>query len=198
MAVLGEVHRFPTAKKLVGYLGLSPRKQQSGNNSRGREQGMGHTGRGDVRAMLIQSSQNALNQKNSPLHKWGWRLTLRKNRNQAVAAVARKLAVSIWHLLMVHSTPLVEAGEHLRDKLAKLATVLGKHWLIAAIQNIKILLNQRPNPRNGACGASPASYITLIASLQRHLSECLNILKQLLPPLELSYLVYQNVPTTRS
>ena len=129
MAILGEVHRFPTAKKLVGYLGLSPRKKQSGNNSKGREQGMGHTGRGDVRAMLIQSAQNALNQKGSPLHKWGWRLTLSKSRNQAVAAVARKLTVSIWHLLMGHHTTLVEASEHLREKLAKLATVLGKHWL---------------------------------------------------------------------
>lgn len=153
MAILGEVHRFPTAKKLVGYLGLSPRKKQSGNNSKGREQGMGHTGRGDVRAMLIQSAQNALNQKASPLHKWGWRLTLRKSRNQAAAAVARKLAVSIWHLLMGHHTPLVEASEHLRDKLAKLATVLGKQWLkendypnreafiLAQIQSLKNIPN---------------------------------------------------------
>lgn len=129
MAIIGEVRRFPTAKKLVGYLGLSPRKKQSGNNGKGQEQGMGHTGRGDVRAMLIQSAQNALNQKSSPLHKWGWKLALRKHRNQATAAIARKLAVAIWHLLMGHGTALLEASSHLHDKLAKLATVLGKHWL---------------------------------------------------------------------
>ncbi len=129
MALVGDVHRFATAKKLVGYLGLSPRKTQSGNNAKGREGGMGRTGRGDARAMLIQSAQNALNQRRSPLHKWGWKLALRKHRNQAVAAVARKLTVAIWHLLMGHCTALLEASEHLHEKLAKLATVLGKDWL---------------------------------------------------------------------
>jgi len=129
MALIGEVHRFPTAKKLVGYLGLSPRKEQSGNDTKGRERGVGHAGRGDARAMLIQSAQNALNQRGSPLHKWGWKLALRKHRNQAVTAVARKLLVAIWHLLMGHATALLEANSHLHDKLAKLATILGKSWL---------------------------------------------------------------------
>ncbi len=117
MAVIGKVERFPTHKKLVAYLGLSPRKQQSGNDAKGKERGIGKGGRADVRALLIQSAQNALNQKNSPLHKWGWKLLAKKSRNQAVAAVARKLAVAIWHLLKGHFTPLLEASEHLLVKL---------------------------------------------------------------------------------
>ena len=125
MATIGDVHRFPTAKKLAGYFGLSPRCEQSGNDPRGYEKGTGGTGRGDVRALLIQSAQNALMQRGSPLHKWGWKLAVKKHRNQAVAAVARKLVVAIWHLLMGHFTPLVEPTEHLTTKLAKLATVLG-------------------------------------------------------------------------
>ena len=129
MAVIGKVERFPTHKKLVAYLGLSPRKQQSGNDAKGKERGIGKGGRADVRALLIQSAQNALNQKNSPLHKWGWKLLAKKSRNQAVAAVARKLAVAIWHLLKGHFTPLLEASEHLLVKLGKLATVLGKEKL---------------------------------------------------------------------
>ena len=32
MAMVSDIHRFPTAKKLVGYLGLAPRKDQSGND----------------------------------------------------------------------------------------------------------------------------------------------------------------------
>lgn len=151
MALIGEVHRFATAKKLVGYFALSPRKEQSGNDPKGRERGLGRAGRGDARAMLIQSAHNALNQRGSPLHQWGWKLALRKHRNQAVAAVARKLVVAIWHLLMGHSTTLLEATNHLRDKLAKLATVLGKTWLrenaypnreafiLAQIENLKNL-----------------------------------------------------------
>lgn len=79
-----------------------------------------------MRSLLLQSAQNALNQRNSPLHKWGWKLAIKQHRNSAVVAVARKLTVSIWHLLMGHFTPLLEASVHLRAKLYKLATVLGK------------------------------------------------------------------------
>ena len=126
MAMIGDVHRFPTAKKLVGYFGLSPRKVQSGNDAKGREKGMGNTGRGDVRALLIQAAQNAMMQKNSPLHKWGWKLNMKKGcKNIAVAAVARKLTVAIWHLLRGHFTPVLEMSEHLRTKLMKIATTLG-------------------------------------------------------------------------
>jgi len=126
MAMVGDVHRFPTAKKLVGYLGLAPRKTQSGNDAKGRDGGMGKFGRGDVRGLLIQSAQNALTQRNSPWHHWGWKLMMKKHRNEAVAAVARKITVSVWHLLMGHFTPLLEVTEHLRAKLLRLATVIGK------------------------------------------------------------------------
>ncbi len=129
MAMVGDIHRFPTAKKLVGYFGLAPRKEQSGNDTKGRDQGLGRCGRGDVRGLLLQSAHNALIQRDSPLHKWGWKLLMKKHRNQAAAAVARKLTVSIWHLLMGHFTPLIEATDHLRTKLLKLATVLGKAGL---------------------------------------------------------------------
>jgi transposase len=129
MAMVGDVHRFPTAKKLVGYFGLAPRKEQSGNDKKGHDTGVGGFGRGDVRGLLIQSAQNVLAQRQSPLHKWGWKLLVKKHRNQATVAVARKLTVSIWHLLMGHFTPLVEATDHLRVKLLKLATVIGKDVL---------------------------------------------------------------------
>lgn len=125
MAIIGDIHRFPTAKKLVGYVGLAPRRDQSGNNAKGYDRGVGSHARNDLRALLLQSAQNALAQKGSPLHQWGWKLTLKKNRNKAAVAVARKLTVSIWHLLMGHFTPLTELPEQLRSKLLKLATALG-------------------------------------------------------------------------
>ena len=129
MAMIGDVNRFPAAKKLVGYFGLSPRKIQSGNNAKGYERGIGNTGRGDVRALLTQAAQNAMTQRNSPLHKWGWKLAMMKNRNVAVSAVARKLTVAIWHLLKGHFTPLIELSNHLKTKLLKIATLLGKESL---------------------------------------------------------------------
>ncbi|MEM7791554.1 MAG: hypothetical protein AAF546_09155, partial [Verrucomicrobiota bacterium] len=85
------------------------------------------TGRGDVRALLIQAAQNAMTQRTSPLHKWGWKLTMKKDcKNIAVAAVARKLTVAIWHLLRGHFTPLFDMNNHLEIKLMKIATTLGK------------------------------------------------------------------------
>jgi transposase len=126
MAIVGDIKRFPSAKKLAGYFGLAPRKDQSGNNIKGWDLGLGKNGRSDVRSLLLQSAQNALNQKESPLHKWGWKLVVRKSRNEAVVAVARKLTVAIWHLLMGHFSALAELDDHLHIKLLKLATLLGK------------------------------------------------------------------------
>jgi len=129
MALMGDVRRFATAKKLCAYIGLSPRKEQSGKDAKGREKGIGNNGRKDLRALLLQSAHNALLQRGSPLHKWGWKLLVRKHRNLAAAAVARKLTVSIWHLLMGHHSDLEEASAHLSTKLLKIATVLGKEAL---------------------------------------------------------------------
>ncbi len=70
-AIIGDIKRFPTAKKLVGYLGLSPRRVQSGNNAKGYEKGLSKKRRGDQRSLMIQSAQNILSQKYSPLQKWG-------------------------------------------------------------------------------------------------------------------------------
>jgi transposase len=32
IAAIGDIHRFPSAKKLVGYLGIDPRVRQSGQS----------------------------------------------------------------------------------------------------------------------------------------------------------------------
>jgi len=124
-AVVGTIERFANAKKLVAYLGLTPSVETSGDTIRGRGQLVSY-GRGDLRALLIQSAQNALQQKNSPLHAWGWKLYLRKSsKNVAVAAVARKLTVSIWYLLRGLFAPLQSLDLTLAVKLQKLATAIG-------------------------------------------------------------------------
>lgn len=79
----------------------------------------------EIYALLIQSAQNALQQKNSPLHAWGWKLYLRKSsKNVAVTAVARKLTVSIWYLLRGLFLPLQHLDATLLIKLQKLATAI--------------------------------------------------------------------------
>ena len=91
-----------------------------------RDGGLVPFGRKDLRSLLIQSAQNAMNQKKESLHRWGWKLNLRKgHRNIAVAAVARKLTVSIWYLLKGRFTPLTEVSQTIRVKIHKLATEIG-------------------------------------------------------------------------
>ena len=83
-------------------------------------------GREDLRALLSQSAQNALNTSSHPLYKWGWKLVMRKShKNIAVSAIARKIAVSIWYLLSGRFTPLIEVTKSLKDKMTKLATAIG-------------------------------------------------------------------------
>ena len=123
-AILGDIHRFANAKKLVAYLGLMPGRWQSGKTTK--QGGLVRFGRGDLRTLLIESAHNAMQQRNSPLHRWGWKLLARKgHKNIAVVAVARKLAVSIWYLLKGCFSPLLEINASLEVKVNKLATEVG-------------------------------------------------------------------------
>lgn len=125
-AVVGDVARFANPKKLVAYLGLTPTVERSGNDTRGPEM-LRQYGRSDLRALLIQAAHVALRQKNHPLHAWAWKLCLRKShKNVAVAAVARKLTVSIWYCLRGLFQPLEKVDATLHQKIGRIATVLGQ------------------------------------------------------------------------
>lgn len=121
VAAVGDVHRFAHAKKLVAYLGLNPSVSQSGNyEGRG---ALKRHGKGALRALLIQSGKRLLQVKN-PLQKWGLAVAGRRGRNKAAVAVARKLAVAVWHVLMGHAIGALERLDTLRTKLGKFATEL--------------------------------------------------------------------------
>lgn len=125
-AAVGDITRFANPKKLVAYIGLTPTVERSGNDTRG-PQMLRRYGRSDLRALLIQAAHVALRQKNHPLHVWAWKLCLRKShKNVAVAAVARKLTVSIWYGLRGLFTPLAEVNHTLEAKIGKIATELGQ------------------------------------------------------------------------
>ncbi len=125
-AVIGDIGRFHRPEKLVAYIGLNPGQRQSG---RGKDirLGVGRRGRGDIRNLLIQGAQAVLRMgRHTALGQWGWKLFARKgNRNVAVAAVARKLVVQVWHLLQGNPPTALEPDKSFRLKLHKLAVVLG-------------------------------------------------------------------------
>ncbi len=127
LAIIGDVRRFERPEKLVAYLGLNPGQRESGRG-KSIKLGVGRRGRGDMRRLLVQGAQAILRMgSHTPLGKWGWKLFARKgNRNVAVAAVARKLAVQVWHLLSGHPPEALESDKSFETKLQKLCVTLGK------------------------------------------------------------------------
>ncbi len=121
-AAVGDIQRFTHSKKLVAYLGLNPSVCQSGNYEGATA--LKRHGRGPLRALLIQSAKKLLQVEN-PLQKWGLAVAARRGRNKAAVAVARKLAVAIWHVLSGHPIGALEPLHRLQTKLGKLATELG-------------------------------------------------------------------------
>lgn len=126
LAVIGDINRFDNPKKLVAYVGLNPGLIQSGRNKNIRI-GVGKRGRSDIRHLLIQGAHSVLVKgSQTPLGKWGWKLFARKgHRNVAVAAVARKMLVQVWHLLKGNPPELLENDKSFTLKLHKLAVVIG-------------------------------------------------------------------------
>jgi transposase len=94
---IGDISRFPSARKLVGYAGLAPRVKQSGQSSRtGR---LSKAGPATLRWAAVEASQQAWR----PTNPWHQLYTDIKRRhgksNPAKAAVARKVLIAAWHVL---------------------------------------------------------------------------------------------------
>jgi transposase len=96
LAALGEVTRFESAKKLVGYAGLGASVHSSGETHRtGR---ITKTGRRDLRYGLVEAAWAAV--EHHPYWKAEFaRLARRMDENKAIVAIARRLLVAIWHVL---------------------------------------------------------------------------------------------------
>jgi transposase len=122
VAAIGAISRFTHSNKLVAYLGLNPSVCQSGEWEGG--SALKRHGRGPLRALLVQSAKKLL-QVDNPLQKWGLAVAGRRGRNKATVAVARKLAVAVWHVMQGHPIGAVENVPRLRAKVFKLATDIG-------------------------------------------------------------------------
>jgi len=126
-ALIGDIKRFAEPRKLVKYIGLNPAFDDSGEGKW--SGGVAGHGRKDLRGLLIESAQ-AILRSGHPLAKWGKKLLARKGSvNLAAGAVARKLAVAIWYLLMGRWTPLEEIDDRLALKVGKIITSVGPKGL---------------------------------------------------------------------
>ena len=126
-AFIGDIKRFGSPAQLVKYVGLNPAFDDSGEAKW--SGGIGGHGRSDLRSLLVEGAQ-AILRTHSPLAQWGRKLLGRKGEIKlVVAAVARKLTVAIWYLLMGRWTPVEEIDARLAMKLSRMITVVGSEKL---------------------------------------------------------------------
>jgi transposase len=160
LACIGDIRRFERSRKLVAYLGLNPGQRQSGT-SKHVKLGIGEHGRADLRHLLVQSGHAILRTgRSTALGKWGWALFARKGqRNIAVVAVARKLAVQVWHLLKGHPPTQLESDQSLTLKLERLLVSLGKasRQQLGLPAQIKACVQELQRRIQGLCPTGPQS-----------------------------------------
>jgi transposase len=123
LAAIGDIRRFHTPRKLVGYLGLDPRVRQSGPGPATH----GHISKqGSVRARhaLVEASWSTVRQP-GPTRAFYQRVRARRGHQIAVVAAARKLACLFWCLLTREEDYAFAQPSLTRKKLRRLELTAG-------------------------------------------------------------------------
>lgn len=124
IAFIEDVRRFPGAKSLVSYIGLNPGVSDTGKTEGVRK--VSRFGRRDLKSLMIEAAQCAVRMGKSEMHKWARRkLAAGMHRNKVAVALARKMTCHVWHILMGHPSPNIEAEASFKRKLEKLAYRIG-------------------------------------------------------------------------
>jgi transposase len=123
LAAIGDIRRFASARRLVGYLGLDPRVSQSGSGpaTHGR---ISKQGSMRARHALVEASWSTVRQP-GPLRAFYERIRARRGHQVAVVASARKLACLFWCLLMRSEDYAYAQPSLTRKKLRRLELAAG-------------------------------------------------------------------------
>lgn len=124
LAAIGDIPRFDSPKKLVGYSGLGASVHASGETFRqGR---ITKSGRRDLRTALIEASWAAVNF--DPYWKSEFdRLSQRLVPGKAIVAIARRLLVVLWHVLSKRQSYRHTADEKIAVKMMLWSEKVRKH-----------------------------------------------------------------------
>jgi transposase len=95
-AEIGDINRFVRAKAFAGYTGLVPSVRSSGESAH--YGGITYMGSRPLRTALVEAAIKAV-RKSPSLNRRYHRILYRSNFQKAIVAVARKLAVIIYHML---------------------------------------------------------------------------------------------------
>ncbi len=123
MAWIGDIRRFPSARHLVGYLGLDPRIRQSGATP-ARYGHISKQGASEVRHVLGEAVWSVVATP-GPLRAFYQRIRARRGPQIAATATARKLAALFWHLLIRGEDYAFQRPAMTRHKLRRLELTTG-------------------------------------------------------------------------
>jgi transposase len=109
---IGDVSRFSTPRKLIGYAGLAPRVNQSGDRSR--IGALSKAGSRTLRWAAVEAAHQSWRPAN-PWHALYTDIAARAGKNPAKSAVARKVLIASWHVLSLEepfkpSRPRISSG----------------------------------------------------------------------------------------
>ena len=93
---IGDVARFGSPRKLIGYAGLAPKINQSGDRSR--TGALSRAGSRTLRWAAVEAAHHAWRPSN-PWHPLYRDIARRAGKNPAKSAVARKVLIASWHVL---------------------------------------------------------------------------------------------------
>ena len=119
LSAIGDIRRFESSKKLVGYSGLGAGVHDSGKEHI--EKRITKSGRKELRWALVEAAWRAVRM--SPYWKEQYEKYLKRMRrpNQAIVVVARKLLVAVWHVLTKEETDIHVSEEDLAYKMLVLS-----------------------------------------------------------------------------
>ena len=122
LAAIGDIHRFEGPKQLVGYAGLGAGVHSSGKEHK--DKGITKSGRKELRWAMIEAAWRAI--RISALWKERYEeLKKRKGPSKAIVAIARKLLVTLWHVLSKEETDRNASEEDLSWKMLLWSWSLG-------------------------------------------------------------------------
>lgn len=145
MAVIGDIARFPTPRHLVGYLGFDPKVRQSGS-APARHGRISKQGSSEARHVLVEAAWTAARAP-GPLKAFAERVRVRRGANIATVAVARKLAVLCWHLLVRGEDYAFTRPSLNREKVRRLELLAGAEQRRGRPHKIPIYVGQEQHRR---------------------------------------------------
>jgi transposase len=119
LSAIGDISRFESAKKLVGYAGIGAGVHDSGKTHKDKK--ITKKGRRELRWAMVEAAWRAVRM--SPFWKAEYEKYLRRLRkkNQAIVVIARKLLVAIWHVLSKEEIDIHASEDDLAYKMLLLS-----------------------------------------------------------------------------